>query len=237
MPQPKQNHKTKKYWDAFYTDLPSHVPKQSQSSAIEDDGGSFEWIVANSPVLLDEILMMFPQRSQEDDSAGQLNTLEIGCGVSKLSRCLLQRLKQKRAGTNDLVSYRFVATDISEVCIDQCSLRDSQFISSLNETNKDTLKYETLDILTSKPTRQYHVILDKGTLDTFLFRSKRTKKGSELYPSLLLPLLNNIHAWLKSGGKYIIISPRGRIKAVRDYIGFNNINVFPLMSTSWEVLF
>jgi hypothetical protein len=221
MQQPKQNHKTKEYWDAFYSDLPSRVPKQPQSSA-EDAGGSFEWIVANSPVLLDEILMMLPLPSR-GDCTGQLNALEIGCGVSELSRCLLQRLIQKRAETNELLSYEFVATDMSEVCIDQCSQRDANCISLLNETNKDSLKYETLDILTAKPSQRYHVILDKGTLDTFLFRSKRTKKGSELYPPLLLPLLNNIHAWLKPEGKYIIISPRGRIKAVRDYIGFNSV--------------
>lgn len=217
--QPKQNHKTKQYWDGFYSKLPNHpiTPEDDTSSR-------FEWIVANSYPLLDEILEKFPEFSDNSlNSKIRLEVLEIGCGVSELSRCLLERLIENRSSFHQRVSFGFDATDISEVCIDQCHQRDQTFIDSLQDSSNDSLQYKTLDILTTEPTQQYDVILDKGTLDTFLFRSKRTNKGSEPYPPLLLPLLNNIHGWLKNGGRYLIISPRGRIKAVRDYIGFQSV--------------
>jgi SAM-dependent methyltransferase len=217
---PKQNAKTKQYWDSFYSDLPSNAPKHVVSV---DGDGSFEWIVANSKQLLCEISDMFPAPSRGTNEKMQLKILEIGCGVSELSCFLLKSMLEQRSTCydNELPSFEFVATDISEVCIEQNRERDQDFMAQL--CNPDILKYEVLDILTTKPTQQYDVILDKGTLDTFLFRSKRSKKGTELYPPLLLPLLNNIHGWLKPSGKYIIISPRGRIKAVRDYAGFSNV--------------
>eukprot|EP00956_Cyclotella_meneghiniana_P034748 scaffold107994_cov70-Cyclotella_meneghiniana.AAC.3 len=215
----QQNHKTKQYWDSFYSNLSSHA-----SAGLSDPTDqSFEWIVANSPILLDEILgMLLPSSAivADDDGTRRLRSLEIGCGVSELSRCLLQRLLRRETACNDILSYEFMATDVSQVCINHCRQRDNEFI---HKNSYGHLHYETLDILTTKATQLYNVILDKGTLDTFLFRSKRTNKGSELYPHLLLQLLNNIHAWLKNGGKYIIISPRGRIKAVRDYVGFTSV--------------
>ena len=214
----KQNHKTKQYWDSFYSNLSSHAPAGSSDSTDQ----RFEWIVANSPVLLDEILGMLPSSAivADDDGVRRLRALEIGCGVSELSRCLLQRLSSSETERNDVLSYEFMATDVSQVCINHCRQRDNDFI---HKNSNGYVHYEILDILSTEATQQFNVILDKGTLDTFLFRSKRTNKGSELYPRILVQLLNNIHAWLKNGGKYLIISPRGKIKAVRDYVGFISV--------------
>ena len=223
MQEPKQNHKTKQYWDKFYSDVSSHAPQHSVS---ETDAKSFEWIVPHSSLLMDDLLSIICHSASDDYYRCykmHLKVLEIGCGVSELSRCLLERLLGKRSkNTDESTSYEFVATDISEICIRQCQQRDNVFISSLTNSN-DFLRYGTLDILTAMPSQLYDTILDKGTLDTFLFRTKRTKKGSEMYPPLLLSLLNNVHGWLNHGGLYIIISPRSRIKAVRDYNGFKSV--------------
>jgi hypothetical protein len=233
--QPKQNKKTKKYWDSFYSELSANLP----TSAGTASKNGLEWIVANSSVLLNEILQLFPVESTNGSGdVTRIEVLEIGCGVSELSCSLLEILVQQRAA-DDLqnLSYGFVSTDVSPVCIDHNQKRDDAFISLLDTSNgnssddptsvrTDSLRYEVLDVLVkSETTQQYDVILDKGTLDTFLFRSKRTSKCSERYPPLLLPILNNIHQWLRLGGKskYIIISPRAKIKAVRDYIGFASV--------------
>jgi len=259
--QAKQNEKTKQYWDAFYSDLSSQAPllKHSEqspwSTGKEDDGdglskndvGGLEWIVDNSAILLNELLNMFPKTNTtsaaNESHTRKLNVLEIGCGVSELSRSLLEKLLMNKSQSNEFgMSYEFVATDVSSVCVERNRKRDKAFIISLvnhssnnayntgsskshsisNCTN--SLSYETLDVLTQNPTIQNHydIILDKGTLDTFLFRSKRTYRGTEAYPPILVPLLNNIHSWLRHGvsAKYIFISPRSKIKAVRDYNGF-----------------
>ncbi|KAL7482796.1 hypothetical protein ACHAW6_008455 [Cyclotella cf. meneghiniana] len=263
-PQAKQNEKTKQYWDSFYCDLSSHAPllnyseQSSCSTGKEEDGdglhendvGGLERIVDNSDILLDELLNMFPQTirasPKNESHARKLNVLEIGCGVSELSRSLLEKLVMNRSQSNETgMSYGFVATDVSSVCVDRNRKRDKAFITSLvnrssNNANNtgsnkscsisnctDSLSYETLDVLTQNPTVQNHydIILDKGTLDTFLFRSKRTHRGTEAYPPILVPLLNNIHSWLRHdvSAKYIFISPRSKIKAVRDYNGFAKV--------------
>lgn len=129
-------------------------------------------------------------------------------------------------------TYDFVATDVSSVCIEHNRIRDSAFVSFLHDTAAARLSYEVLDVLNanlqshSKHIGRYDMILDKGTLDTFLFRSKRTNKGCELHPPLLTPLLSNIHRWLRAGcdAKYIIISPRSKIKSVRDFCGFKSVH-------------
>ncbi|KAL3798293.1 hypothetical protein HJC23_000207 [Cyclotella cryptica] len=256
--QPKQNEKTKQYWDTFYSDLSSQTPllkdtKQSSTSTgnEKNDAGpngngddALEWIVDNSPILLDEILKMFPKASvtspANESNVKKLNVLEIGCGVSELSRTLLEKSLRNRGQLTDFgMSYAFVATDVSSVCVENNRKRDEAFVLSLGNHNNnnsssdsktlisnhnDSLSYKTLDVLTKTPTMQNHydIILDKGTLDTFLFRSKRTHRGTEAYPPILVPLLNNIHTWLRRGvtAKYIFVSPRSKIKAVRDYNGF-----------------
>jgi hypothetical protein len=250
-----QKAKTRDYWDSFYSALPHHaapievvdvaVTNEKDDCDDEVDGKEFnevvvvsssnadlEWIVPNSAIL-DTISSMFTPTSH--DSNVTVNVLEIGCGVSQLSLSLLQRLLQQQQHNHHHARtyYDFVATDVSSVCIEHNRIRDNAFISFLHRTAAARLSYEVLDVLDtnflqphSKHIGRYDMILDKGTLDTFLFRSKRTNKGCELHPPLLTPLLNNIHRWLRSGcddAKYVIISPRSKIKSLRDFCGFKSV--------------
>ncbi len=212
---PKQNDKTIDFWDTFYKDLDTGVDSiQNQPS----DNNDLEWIVSNKPVVLDKILSLIGKDS--------MRILEIGCGVSQLSRYLLERMIEQ---TNDGKAhhFEFVSTDVSLVCLEHNRTRDAAYISSLPDGV--SLSYAELNVLNQLPSDQmnkYDVILDKGTCDTFLFRSKRTQKGSAAHAPLLKPLLNNIHRLLRSNcnAKYIIISPRSKLKSVRDFNGFASVN-------------
>ena len=144
----KQKDKTKAYWDTFYSTLPSsgddantfatkgdlaQTTKAKEDTAKKEDSSDLEWIVPNSPGLLDTILGLFPPSTSETtdrdarNDSSAINILEIGC--------------------------------------------------------------------------------------------------SSIHPPLLTPLLNNIHRWLLPGcgSKYIIISPRSKIKSVRDFKGFASV--------------
>ena len=222
-----QKVKTKDYWDSFYSSLPSAGDiNAAVNETLDETSSDLEWIVPHTAVL-DTILSLFAR----SHASLSINALEIGCGVSQLSRSLLQRLLLNRHDADPCDVRRaccFVATDVSSVCIEHNRTRDDAFISSLR-TADGSLSYDLLDVLDDKSssshTRSYDIVLDKGTLDTFLFRSKRTKKGSSSHPPLLTPLLNSVHRWLRTGceSKYVIISPRPKIKSVRDFRGFASV--------------
>ena len=244
----EQKVKTKEYWDKFYKTNPTSIGggdskstdtdvhnKQVDGDGDESNASDLEWIVPNAPQLLDKILDLFPSWPPKEGYDDIINVLEIGCGVSQISKSLLQRIvhKQETPSVHRVhkQSYNFVSTDISSVCIDHNRIRDDVFISSLHATNDgNSLSYEVLDVLNkttcishAQNQKQYSVILDKGTLDTFLFRSKRTKKGSSSHPPILTVLLNNIHCLLSSDGIYLIISPRSKIRSLRDFQGFTSV--------------
>jgi hypothetical protein len=226
-----QKVKTKHYWNSFYSSLPPAGDiNATGDETLDEKSSDLEWIVPHSAVL-DTISSLFPPSVQDQSHfSASVYVLEIGCGVSKLSISLLQRLLLNRQGADprDVCCVCVVATDISSVCIKHNRTRDDAFITSLH-TADGSLSYELLDVLDDKlsasHTRSYDMILDKGTLDTILFRSKRTKKGSSSHPPLLTPLLNNIHRLLRTGceSKYVIISPRPKIKSVRDFRGFASV--------------
>lgn len=247
-----QKNKTIEYWDAFYSSVPSVVDTNRFASTGEGEpsgtsaGGNadlendenpssdLEWIVPHS-LVLDTILNLLPPSGHSNQSQApkkapkNVHLLEIGCGVSQLSISLLHRLLLCRQGTyaHDRI-YNVVATDVSSVCIDRNRERDTVCVSSIRKVGH-SFSYEVLDVLSydasSPHNQQYDMILDKGTLDTFLFRSKRTNKGSATHPPLLTPLLNNIHRWLRCGydAKYLIITPRAKIKSIRDFNGFASV--------------
>lgn len=201
----KQNEKTLEFWDTFYT---------------TSGDGELEWITSDAPLVVDKILSLCPTSQQ------QLHILEIGCGVSILSRSLLERLLQKAEGKPQQ-AYEFVSTDVSSVCLEHNRSRDAAFISSL--PGNASLSYAELNVVKELEPCQinkYCVVLDKGTCDTFLFRSKRKQKGSAAHAPLLKSLLNNVHRMLRANcqAKYIIISPRSKLKSVRDFNGFASVN-------------
>ena len=83
---------------------------------------------------------------------------------------------------------------------------------------------------------KWDVILDKGVIDTFLFRSK-SRGEKHIYTPILEKVLNNVWYLMSSLTKenndndnsdtsmeneslFIVISPRSKLKAIRDYSGF-----------------
>jgi len=65
------------------------------------------------------------------------------------------------------------------------------------------------------------LIYPPGCLDTFLFRSER-----RMHYILAENLLNRIHSWMIK--YYLVISPRSKIKVLRDFQGFEKIERYTL---------
>ena len=156
-----------------------------------------EWILRPSEQLLDRIMS-----SVRDIACPKV--LEIGCGTSQLARCLYEW-----QGTG---AASFVVTDVSPVCIQINQTRDAAILS-------DRFEYQVLNALEPVDApfhRKFDVVLDKGCLDTFLYRSS---KGSQLVPKLL----GNVCNWLSDAGRYLVLTPRPKISVLRDYPGFSSV--------------
>lgn len=226
---------------AFWDDYHSQQAPDKLSSA-SSGASTKEWIANPRSHLLELIAThMTTARRRQDDSSSMLHVriLEIGAGSSLLSRCLLSHLQQRRqSGTNAIGScnntYSIVATDVSEVCIEQSRTRDRTFISSLTGSD-DELRYEVLDISASASMlsrKLYDIVLDKGCLDTLLFRNARGSKSTERHPPLIAALLTNVYNMLRPGGNYIVISPRKRIPSLNQFVGFSEIKQIDVDSSS-----
>lgn len=157
----------------------------------------------------------------------------------------LQSQSQQRSNSNSDDAYRqrfhVLATDVSRICIESNTLRDAGILKDNHGTegNSHSLTYRVFDALTADPPLTFafassedhqslsgHValMLDKGCLDTFLHRSSstttRTNSNPSVYSPLLLQLLNTVHANLDDHGTYVVLTPRKRIRELRDYGGF-----------------
>jgi hypothetical protein len=204
--------------------------------------------------------------------------LEIGCGTSMFGLTLWEYLlsnpstSSSTALSSSILQYH--ATDVSQVCIQQNRLRDearilytlqkvqsniatSSFSSSKDSKNhpQHSFQYKHLDILypdNHHDEQQYHLILDKGCLDTFLFRTKSKAtsctKDVNQDQTLMTCFFHNIHSLLMDnddnddhhhthGGKYILFSPRSKIKQVRDFNGFSSVQKIKLDASSSGVAF
>ena len=141
--------------------------------------------------------------------------------------------------------------------------------SNSNNRIKDTLDYKVLDITKDNynynksssittddirhsinasllPLAQQDMILDKGCLDTLLFRHS-TRDNSNItnnystqlhshsrsqYPPVVTNLLNNVHSMLRpNGGIYLLITPRSKLKPVRDFQGFCSVRIQKISSS------
>jgi len=203
-----QNKKTLKFWDNFY-----ETEETSSSSGTE-------WIVQPSETLLvtisEQIISAVPRNCKT------IHILEIGTGNSLYSLRLWQHLMEKSAS----LKIHILATDVSEVCIRQNLKREEDRINDLSDTiSLGTFRYEVLDALQNpspeEHAKRYDFVLDKGCLDTFLFRGRNKKVNEDNL--LVRTLLDNIHEWLKSDGKYILLSPRKRLSGVQDFCGFSGV--------------
>jgi len=168
-----------------------------------------EWIVQPSNALCQAI--HDATNTQQENP----HLLEIGCGTSNLSR--------------DLYCYyqgavTVVATDVSAVCIQEHQIRHEALIAA----SQGRFAFQVLNVLESNPQMENmnNLVLDKGCLDTLLFRS-----GHENRESLVHTLLDNVYKWLKDGGRYIVITPRSRITLLRDYKGFSSVKRLGLDTT------
>lgn len=217
-----QKDKTLQFWDDFYR---------------KQEAVAKEWIVQPSDVLLQVLLDQLPatvSTSSSDDDRHSYRILEIGCGTSSLAAdlCEFWERQQKQhqqycqKATNRIRRLLHVmSTDVSPVCIEeQKKLQQAQ--CQTQETNSSGtanafLEYRVLNI--TEPNADLHgqfdLILDKGCLDTCLFRSKKADQWVKT-------VLNHIHSWLSStnshnsDGVYVIVTPRSKLKVVREHPGF-----------------
>ncbi|KAL3931121.1 MAG: hypothetical protein SGBAC_011452 [Bacillariaceae sp.] len=120
-----------------------------------------------------------------------------------------------------------VSTDVSSECIKSNIERDRDLLSSDEATG---LHYQTLDVInpTERDTFCCDIIMDKGCLDTFLFRSRNRGGNKSSYNPIIQSLLDNVWKWLSDDGVYMFISPRAKLKSVRDYSGFQSVQRYAL---------
>lgn len=172
-----------------------------------------EWILQPSDALIEQAM---GGRQLHDDSY----VLEIGCGTSCLARDLYCYYKG---------AIVVVATDVSAVCIKENHQRDRAIIAA----SQERFSYQVLNVLEPNESleNKFDVILDKGCLDTFIFRS-----GHQERERLVHSLLDNVHKWLKDEGKYVVMTPRGKVKLLRDYKGFSTVKRLSLYKSSRHVV-
>ncbi|KAG7347209.1 methyltransferase domain containing protein [Nitzschia inconspicua] len=215
-----QRQETLQFWDDYHTD------RQEQ-----------EWISKPSD---DVLQMIFEQCTVLQDKNGiptshtqALKILEIGCGTSSLVRDVKTFFEHKFQYQQHCRKVHACGTDVSAVCIDHLRKRDTDFLLKEN----GLLEYKVLNVVDGTPSRQnWDLILDKGCLDTFLFRSRHRGPNSD-HNNLIRQILDNIHRWLTPRtGQYMFISPRAKVKAVRDYRGFSLVHRLELPASARSTL-
>lgn len=205
-----QKDKTLHFWDDFYR---------------TDEAVAKEWIVQPSDALVRTILDQLSAKvsCREDGSVANSSfvVLEIGCGTSSLAAdlCAFWNCHHKKSEASSIGAHNIIlnvlATDVSPVCIaQQLELRQEKIKKCVLASA--TLEYRVLNI--TEPNQElngrFDLIVDKGCLDTCLFRSKKAD-------TWVVTVLRNLHSWLRTdSGVYVIVTPRSKLKAVRDYPGF-----------------
>ena len=266
-----QSDKTIQFWDEYH-----------------HENDSEEWISKPGEELL---AMIFDQIHDgragiEEENKLQrkkrcVSILEIGCGTSTFVRDMKRHIEER----HPMIKVIACGTDVSAVCINVNNKRDCHYVCHGSSTNDDlyrtvdnnaiemgkntdgTLWYEVLNLLDGEPSRQnWDLIIDKGCLDTFLFRSRQRGARKKLYPESLRTILDNLHGWLATtattrstaagcgnekieqekeeqrvkqelqplvgrGGVYVCVTPRAKVKAMRDYAGFSSVKRYPLPKT------
>jgi SAM-dependent methyltransferase len=214
-----QSDRTLQFWDDYHK---------------ENEGK--EWILQPSVELLDQLADKVP------DDKPSIRILEIGCGTSTLARDLWEHVQTKHPDQ----SVHVCATDVSAVCIASNQQRDEDLLSlaapapAAPRENGSTLEYKVLNVLEPNEEdlhqNKFDMIIDKGCVDTFLFRS-RQRGENHVYTNLLHTVLDHLHIWMTpSDGMYLLISPRSRLRAVRDYAGFGSVQRQVLATAKAELV-
>jgi hypothetical protein len=208
---------TLQFWDDYHTD---HTEQ--------------EWISKPSDEVLQMIFEQYDHHGNHSNCGASLKLLEIGCGTSMLVRDVKEYFEKQYRKQQICRTIHAWGTDVSQICIDNLRQRDHQVIS---QQNNGILEYHVLNVVEKMiPARKWDLIIDKGCLDTFLFRSRQRGPNSD-YNELIQRVLDNLHSWLKySSGLYMVISPRTKIKAVRDYEGFSSVHRYTLPASSISML-
>lgn len=193
--------------------------------------GDKEWIVHPTDELFHLICSQFSPSAPTDDHDAintnkddLLRVLEIGCGTSTMAREFWKYVQEHKKDCHFYIR----ATDVSEVCIDACLERDKDILAGDDHSTVQGtcgLQYATLNLMNPQDKEDcgaWDAILDKACLDTFLFRS-RHRGQSKAYSVVIQTALDNIWSLLADDGVYILMSPRSKLKAVRDYAGFASV--------------
>lgn len=207
-----QSERTLKFWDDYY---------EGRNNTQQQD-----WILQPTTRLL-ELLENHLSSCSNLTASGHgggnnaFRILEIGCGTSVMARELWRHLQKKKPRGN----IEIWATDVSEVCIEQVRERDADFIN--NETN-GLFQYKVVDLVKDQNQEwegTFDAVIDKGCLDTFLFRSRQRGSGrQQAHGSLISTALDRVQSFLKQdSGVYVILTPRSKLKSVRDYAGFSSV--------------
>ena len=201
-----QKESTLEFWDEYH--------RKNESK---------EWILQPSQALMEFLRLQCPETSTT------LRLLEIGCGTSTLAKDLWTYI----IDNNEKRMVHMCASDVSRACIQANKERDASFLrNSGGDENNHKLEYRILDVF--KPQtgnmdqNSFDTILDKGCLDTFMFRSKN--RGGKTDLKLLQTVLNNIWSMMSDDGVYLVISPRSKIKSLRDFNGFQSVTRHVLSS-------
>lgn len=275
-----QKEKTIQFWNDYYRNEESKNDSTA-STQQKNKNNKKEWIVEPTTELLHTIQTHCNILFQKDplQQHNEISILEIGCGTSIFGLTLWEYLLLllKQSSSLSPMSIQYHATDVSPVCIQQNKLRDDarilHILQSIQSTQEDTanhnhsFQYHLLDILnplydkndsmTRVRMKQYHLILDKGCLDTFLFRTKSklsscstsgsstsssnsSTNDTERDETLMTRFFHNVHSLLmddNENGKYILFSPRSKIKQVRDFNGFSSVQKIKLDTSSSGISF
>lgn len=116
---------------------------------------------------------------------------------------------------------QFWSSDVSDVCIKQNQRRDFNILKKSNavddeysasfDSNNQFFQYCVINLTQPHPEleNKFDLILDKGCLDTFLFRSKnRGASGQKCYAALIQTVLDNIQSWLKNADDNDVACPK-----------------------------
>jgi hypothetical protein len=230
-----QKDSTLTFWDDYYQKL-----DENGAEIISDEPK--EWIIRPTEELLRQIGSFLPEwkdASDSDSSSSCLRILEIGCGISSLAMQLWRYLQlreeehQRKNGKRRRKRIDAWATDVSQVCIRQVQRRDALLLAKQSH-EEGVFQYSALNVTEPHPELmgKFDMILDKGCLDTFLFRSRCRGGGNRPYSQLVQTVLDHVQSWLRGPSSiYLILSPRSKLMVVRDYNGFVSVERFDLAHT------
>jgi hypothetical protein len=223
---------TEPHQDEVDKDVNDSAPSNDvPNTDVTESLSSTEWILQPTDALLELLCSMIVHPTSGESAivgAGRiplLRFLEIGAGTSNLSRQLFRHLRETRQDQNSgsgrpSSSVSALVTDVSPVCIQQNRQRDCDIL----EEAGGSFQYDTLNIATAGPPDElcasFDFILDKGCLDTFLFRTRH--RGGRRKEILMNTVLDNLYAMLKADEHccLLILSPRSNARSLREHNGF-----------------